>query len=82
MRSGGTKSLRAGCLKVEYMAFTHGSKQQWKGDQGSVITVKSRANPKRDGSKAHQRFALYRSGMTVGDYVRACKSTHGRKMRS
>ena len=27
-------------------------------------------NPKRSGTKAHERFALYRSGMTVGEFLK------------
>ena len=31
----------------------------------AVIELLAKANPKRPGSKAHERFALYRDGMTV-----------------
>lgn len=31
------------------------------------------ANPKKPGAKAHARFALYKEGMTVGEYQLACK---------
>lgn len=36
-----------------------------------IITVVAEANPKREGSAAHDRFALYRSGMTVADFKTA-----------
>lgn len=32
-------------------------------------------NPKRQGSKVKERYALYRTGMTVAEYVEACKNT-------
>lgn len=37
---------------------------------GAKITVLV-ANPKRDGSKAQKRFDLYRSGMTVAEFLAA-----------
>lgn len=37
----------------------------------AVITVLSDGNPKRPGSRAHEVFALYKSGMTVGAFVDA-----------
>ena len=37
----------------------------------SIITIKSIANPKRQGTLAHGRFELYKDGMTVADYVAA-----------
>lgn len=36
-----------------------------------VIRVLVTENPKRVGSKSHDRFRLYRDGMSVGDYIRA-----------
>lgn len=47
-----------------------------------VITVLAEANPKREGGKAHARFALYRSGMTVAEYKEACVSLEGRGARA
>ena len=38
---------------------------------GRVITLLATANPKRPGSAAHRRFALYRTGMTVAAFVAA-----------
>lgn len=35
------------------------------------------ANPKRAGSNAHARFALYRTGMTVGEYLDKCEALQG-----
>lgn len=34
------------------------------------ITLLVKANPRREGTKAHKRFALYKTGMTVGDYLK------------
>ena len=38
------------------------------GDEAK-ITVLVKENPKREGSEAHRRFKLYRTGMTVADYL-------------
>jgi hypothetical protein len=38
---------------------------------GAIITVKADKNPKRAGTKAHGTFELYKSGMTVGDFIKA-----------
>ena len=47
---------------------------QWKGDRSSTISlVDPNKNPKRVGSKAAVRFSRYRNGMTVKQYVEACK---------
>ena len=35
----------------------------------AVITVKAEKNPKREGSKGHAAFALYKSGMTVKSFL-------------
>jgi hypothetical protein len=48
-------------------------RRHFKGDQNSVIQ-KVVANPKKPGSHAYKRFSLYRDGMTVKEYVAACKS--------
>ena len=37
----------------------------------AVITLKVQGNPKRAGSKAYDRFALYRDGMTVAEALDA-----------
>jgi hypothetical protein len=42
-----------------------------------VIRLKVRANPKQVGSKAYQRFALYRDGMTVGQYIYVIRNRFG-----
>lgn len=36
-----------------------------------VITLLVPANPKRAGTSAHTKYALYRTGMTVGEFLRA-----------
>lgn len=48
--------------------------KRWKGDPSTTIRVRIRQNPKREGSKAAERFDLYRDGMTVAQYVKACES--------
>jgi hypothetical protein len=37
----------------------------------AVITIKAASNPKRVGSKAHATFALYKTGGTVGEFLKA-----------
>lgn len=39
--------------------------------KSAVITVLSAVNPKRKGTLTFQRFELYKTGMTVGDYIAA-----------
>lgn len=39
---------------------------------GSAIISKVTENPKKEGSKAHARFALYREGQTVDEFIAAC----------
>lgn len=51
----------------------HG-RRHFQGNTDQVIKVIAPLNPKRPGTKAHERFGYYRSGMTVGDYVAMCKS--------
>lgn len=40
-------------------------------NDADVIRVTVDKNPKREGSEAHDRFALYRDGMTLAEYVAA-----------
>lgn len=42
-----------------------------------VITVNAKENPKRKGSRCHGEFALYKNGMTVGQYLKAGGSRAG-----
>lgn len=44
-----------------------------------VITIKSGKNPKRPGTAACARFALYIDGMTVTEYLAACVALQGGK---
>jgi hypothetical protein len=37
----------------------------------TVINMLAESNPKREGTLAHARFALYEDGMTVGEYTAA-----------
>jgi hypothetical protein len=47
--------------------------KRWKGDPATTIRVLTRQNPKLEGSKAAYRYDLYKSGMTVAQYVKACE---------
>jgi hypothetical protein len=58
------------------MGNNSANRRTWKGDYDWRITV-LKPNEKRPGSKAHQRFSLYRSGMTPNAYVLACKNAPG-----
>jgi hypothetical protein len=40
-------------------------------NKDSVITIVATTNPKRKGTLTYTRFALYKSGMTIADYVKA-----------
>jgi len=57
-------SLEAKPTEEKKMPDTNrGRKRRFTDDQ--VITLKSEKNPKREGTAAFDRFALYRNGMTV-----------------
>ena len=54
------------------MVITKGNqKTRVRYDQNSTITVKVSANPKRKNTLAFKRFELYKSGMTIADYIKA-----------
>jgi hypothetical protein len=59
------------------MAAKTSNRKTWKGDYEWIIKVLVPENPKKPGSNAYQRFALYRSGMTPNAYVLACKNAPG-----
>ena len=40
-------------------------------NQGRTIHLLKRDNPKRPGTAAHERYALYREGMTVAEFLKA-----------
>ncbi len=40
----------------------------------AVITVLVKTNPRREGHGTHKRFAVYKTGMTVGEYLDKGKS--------
>jgi hypothetical protein len=40
-------------------------------DKNTVIRINVDGNPKREGTLAYARFALYEDGMTVAEYVAA-----------
>jgi len=40
-------------------------------DKDTVIRINVTVNPKREGSLAHTRFALYEDGMTIAEYIAA-----------
>ena len=46
-------------------------KPQRRVSKQAVITLVTADNPKRTGSLAHARYALYDTGMTVEEYVAA-----------
>jgi hypothetical protein len=51
------------------------------GDE-SKITVVADSNPKARGSKSHKRFGLYKTGMTVADYVAAASKLGGGRRKA
>jgi hypothetical protein len=40
-------------------------------DKAAIVTILVTENPKRKNSRAHTRFALYKDGSTVGEYLAA-----------
>jgi hypothetical protein len=46
------------------------------------ITVVADTNPKAKGSKSHKRFGLYKTGMTVADYVTAATKLGGGRRKA
>ena len=52
-----------------------GMPPKWQGDLRTTIRLIEVNNPKRQASKSRDRYALYRTGMTVAEYVEACKNT-------
>lgn len=38
-------------------------------DHGMTIKILVEANPKREGSKSRERFAIYRNGMTIAQFI-------------
>ncbi len=61
--------------------FSKGTKQPKKGhteySDNLRIELRVNKNPKRKGSKANKRFALYVDGMTVAEYKAACVKVEG-----
>jgi hypothetical protein len=49
------------------------SRKKYAGSLDAVIEILCRDNPKKLGKKAHDRFGLYRNGMTVRQYEKACE---------
>ena len=45
------------------------------------ITMVAQANPKREGSKAHARFELYKGVKTVGEYLAKTTTFEGEEMK-
>jgi hypothetical protein len=37
------------------------------------IKLLVKENPRREGTEAHARFAKFKDGMTVGDFIKACE---------
>jgi hypothetical protein len=40
-------------------------------NKNAQIGILAKENPKREGTLAHERFALYEHGMTVAEYIAA-----------
>jgi hypothetical protein len=55
---------------AEHAATKETPKNRVKSDE-RVITLKTTENPKRAGTSAHGRFGLYRTGMTVNEFIAA-----------
>jgi len=54
------------------MVITEGNKKtRIHYNQHSIITVIATSNPKRKNTLSHKRFELYKTGMTIADYVKA-----------
>lgn len=54
----------------ESIAMSETQKRR-RANKKSIITIKTTDNPKRQGTLAYGRFALYQDGMTVAEYVTA-----------
>lgn len=46
------------------------------------ITVLADTNPKTKGSKSHKRFGMYKTGMTVGEYVATASKLGGGRRKA
>lgn len=44
-------------------------------NQDLKIKILAEANPKREGSKSRERFAFYKNGQTVGQFIQAGGTT-------
>ena len=53
------------------------SRKRYRGDKDAVIEVLAKENPKQLGSKAGDRFKLYKPNMTVREYETACEKALG-----
>lgn len=51
--------------------MSENQKTRQRADKKAIITVLTQDNPKRKNTLAYTRFALYRTGMSVADYVAA-----------
>jgi hypothetical protein len=71
----GGKAIGAAAAKAKAEAEKGATKAVPKGKakygDTMKITVLAKKNPHREGSTAHQRFALFRTGMTVGAWRKA-----------
>jgi hypothetical protein len=50
------------------------SKAKRAAQDAKKIKIKVEKNPKRESSASHARFAIYKNGMTVGQYLAACEA--------
>ena len=70
-----TKTTKAKATKAKARAKVNSLPSRAKDDFANDmnITVLAKKNPHQTGTKDHQRFALYKKGMTVGDVLAAMK---------
>lgn len=68
-KAGKAKAKGAGeRIKGNYVAAN--KDRELRADRAAmVITVKAKENPKREGTGAYDRFKLYKTGMTVKQYI-------------
>ncbi len=78
-----TKAKAPKKVKARAKANTNTLPSRAKGDFANDmnITVLAKKNPHQTGTKDHQRFALYKKGMTVGDVLAAMKKVGYRNRR-
>ena len=56
--------------KSKAKAKTAAAKPKGSFNPDAKITVLAKENPRREGTDAHEKFKLYKTGMTVADYIK------------